>query len=292
MVQGNVWTQGKGVVDVLKAAALTNEGARWLPPPDLPADWRKTLSVGDAQLECWDTGGDGPAVIMLHPVTGKAEVFAFQLHALAAAGYRAIAYSRRGYEGSSEGSTEPGIATQDLRGVMDVLDVGSAALLAAGGGAGAALDFTRSYPARVTALILVCTLCGMSEPGSKGGAGALIPKQFRDLPIAFKELGPAFRWASPDGVAHWELASPAKRPPHPAPLKDITPATLNAIKQQVLMVGGDADLYVPPPRLHALAAEFSQCEAHVLRECGHAAHWEKPDEFNAVMLEFLSRVLD
>ena len=248
--------------------------------------------MDDTQLACWDTGGDGSAVILLHPVTGKAEVFAFQLHALAAAGYRAIAYSRRGYDGASVGSTEPGIATRDLQSVMDTLSLDAATLLAAGGGGGLALDFTRSCPTRVSALILVCTLCGMSEPGSKAGAGTLIPKQFRDLPIAFKELGPAFRWAFPHGVTLWEAASCATRPPHPPPTTDITPATLNAIKQQVLMVGGDADLYVPPPRLHALATQFSQCEAHVLRECGHAAHWEKPDEFNAVMLEFLVRVLD
>ena len=250
------------------------------------------IPVGESRLECWDTGGDGSAVILLHPVTGKAEVFAFQLHALAAAGYRAIAYSRRGYGESGAGSNEPGVATRDLHDLMDGLSLSAATLLAAGGGGGTAIDFARSFPARVRGLVLVCTLCGIAEPGSKGGAGALIPRQFHDLPISFKELGPAFRWTSPNGVSLWEDASCATLPPHPAPTEDITPATLTALKQQVLMVGGDADLYVPPPRLLALASRFSQCEAHILRECGHAVHWVRPDEFNAVMLEFLARISD
>ena len=247
--------------------------------------------MGDAQLELWDTGGDGPAVILLHPVTGTASVFAFQLHAFAAAGLRAIAYSRRGHGASDGASAEAGIATRDLVAVMDALGIERASLIALGGGGGTAIDFAGAYPERAVSLTLACSLCGMSEPGSKGGAGALIPAGFRELPVTFKELGPAFRWAYPDGVAAWEAASCFTRPPHPAPITPITPATLGDLDLPVLMVSGDADLYVPPPRLRALADAIGLCEVHVAPECGHSVHWERPDLFNAWVLDFLGRVL-
>ena len=272
-------------------SACSNSPAFWLPPDDLPSQWRFHQDVADTRLDGWDSGGDGPPVVMLHPVTGTADVFAFQLHALAAAGYRVIAYSRRGHGGSTNPSSEPGIATRDFIGLMDALGIANVTVLAAGGGGGTAIDVARQCPERVSALILACSLCGMSEPGSKGGAGAMLPPGFRALPITFKELGPAFRWAYPEGVARWEAASCQSVPAHPLPAEDISPATLAALNMPVLMVSGDADLYVPPPRLRALAGHVPEAEAHVVSECGHSVHWECPQVFNALILDFLGRAL-
>ena len=266
--------------------------SQWSAPPSLPKAWQTVHQVNGARLHCVDTGGSGHTVVLLHPVTGTASIFAFQLHALAAAGFRAISYSRRGHGGSDSPSDEPGIATKDLCSLLDLLSVEQCSLIAAGGGGGLAIDFAYQFPDRVTSLVLACSLCGMSEPGSVGGAGRLIPKGFRELPITFKELGPAFRWTNPDGVASWEKASCVERVPHPPAADPITTEMLTALDVPVLKISGDADLYVPPPRLMELAGHFKNCEAHVATGCGHAVHWERPEFFNGLVLDFLQRNVD
>lgn len=50
------------------------------------------------------SGGAGPAVVLSHPGRGSALTWPYQQPVLSAAGFRVIAYSRRGYYGSPAGS--------------------------------------------------------------------------------------------------------------------------------------------------------------------------------------------
>src|SRR5689334_21103147 len=71
------------------------------PPPapiSAPASVAKLAGV---DLWYWDSGGEGPALVLLHPATGSGLVWGYQQAAFAAAGYRVIGYSRRGFSGSS-----------------------------------------------------------------------------------------------------------------------------------------------------------------------------------------------
>ncbi|HTZ03097.1 MAG TPA: alpha/beta hydrolase, partial [Xanthobacteraceae bacterium] len=44
-----------------------------------------------------DTGGEGVPAVLLHPNTGTVEIWEPQIGALRAAGYRVIAFDRRGW---------------------------------------------------------------------------------------------------------------------------------------------------------------------------------------------------
>src|SRR5262245_27968065 len=67
------------------------------------------------RLYYWDTGGDGQPIMMLHPATGSALIWGYQQPVFAKAGYRVIAYSRRGHHNSEPvPRTNPGMASQDL----------------------------------------------------------------------------------------------------------------------------------------------------------------------------------
>jgi pimeloyl-ACP methyl ester carboxylesterase len=57
----------------------------------------------------------------------------------------------------------------------------------------------------------------------------------------------------------------------------------------VLVLTGEADLYAPPPLMRLIAAHLSRCEMVTLREVGHAAYWEAPQDFNHRVLDFLRR---
>ena len=78
--------------------------------------------IPDGELAYWDTGGSGPVVVLLHPATGTAETWSPQREPLAAAGFRVIAYTRRGHLGSTPVDPEhPVPATEDLRALIGAL---------------------------------------------------------------------------------------------------------------------------------------------------------------------------
>ena len=83
------------------------------------------VDVGEGvELWYWDTGGDGPAVVLMHAGTGSAAMWGYQQSAFAKRGYRVIAYSRRGHYKSSQGSGEsPGDVEEDLDKLVGHLDL-------------------------------------------------------------------------------------------------------------------------------------------------------------------------
>ncbi|OWA53569.1 hypothetical protein BV898_17992 [Hypsibius exemplaris] len=60
----------------------------------------------------------------------------------------------------------------------------------------------------------------------------------------------------------------------------------------MLLMTGDADLYIPPSVLRLQASHLAQAETLVLREAGHALNWEQPEAFNAALLLFLQKQPD
>ncbi|MCK6539502.1 MAG: alpha/beta hydrolase [Anaerolineales bacterium] len=57
----------------------------------------------------------------------------------------------------------------------------------------------------------------------------------------------------------------------------------------VLLVWGRNDTTVPLAHSDLLRDAMPQAEFHVIEECGHIPHYEKPDEFNPILLNFLSK---
>src|SRR5687767_15856352 len=83
-------------------------------------------------------------------------MWAPQLAALRAAGFRAIAYDRRGF-GDSPPAGEPFSHLDDLRGLLDELGVVRAHLCGCSQGGGLALALALADPARVAGLFLIST---------------------------------------------------------------------------------------------------------------------------------------
>ena len=61
------------------------------PPPEGQVD------LPGVHLSYSDTGGSGAAIVFVHAATGSRRVWDYQIPAFSAAGYRAIAYDRRGF---------------------------------------------------------------------------------------------------------------------------------------------------------------------------------------------------
>jgi pimeloyl-ACP methyl ester carboxylesterase len=250
-------------------------------------------ALPDARLAWWDTGGDGDPVVLLHAGTGSKEVWEHQRPALAAAGFRVVGYSRRGHLGSDAGPEDnPGTGSGDLLALADHLGLDRFHAVGTAAGAIVALDVALSHPARLLSVTLACTIFGIEDADYAALSRSLRPSGFEAMPPAFRELGPSYRAANPDGVARWlaleHAAIPGRQVRQPTASR-ITFAALATLRLPCLLMTGDADLWAPPSVQRMVARHIPQARTVVIAEAGHSAHWEQPTAFNAALLDFLVR---
>ncbi|MGE0416873.1 MAG: alpha/beta fold hydrolase [Acetobacteraceae bacterium] len=268
----------------------------WEPVP-IPAQAPVTdglVDVPGARIWYWDTGGSGHPVILLHAGTQSAMGWPYQQPVLAQAGYRVIAYSRRGYYRSEGGDVaDPGIGADDLHALVEHLRLPKVDLVAAAQGGFFALDYVLAWPERVRGIAIISSLMGVTDADYVAVNQRLRPKFFADLPHDFQELSPSYRAGNPEGLAAWhELDRQALNGPRITPKvkQPLTWARLESIRQPTLLMTGDSDLYTPPALLRMQARHMPHAEVHVIAEAGHSPYWEQPVVFNRLLLDFLGRL--
>jgi pimeloyl-ACP methyl ester carboxylesterase len=262
-------------------------------PEQVPAIER-FVDFGDARLWAWDTGGDGAAIVLCHPASQSCRIWGYQQPVFAAAGFRVIGYSRRGYYKSTTGlEGQPGTSVGDLIALLDGLGVTKAHLVGAAAGGITVLATAVAHPDRVASAVLAGTIFSPDEEEWREMFGRLGLTAVRGTaPTEFLELGPSYRARNPDGVAQFveleKTAKPSGRFNQPTGVS-VTWAALARTRTPTLLLTGEADLYAPPPLQDLIARHLPNREMATMREVGHAAYWEAPDVFNAKVLDFLSR---
>lgn len=256
------------------------------------------------------TAGNGLPVVLLHGFAGSAEEWRPTLVALAGQGYRAIAVDALGFGRSDK----PGDAPYSLSlyadlyaGLLDTLDLESAAFIAHSMGGKFALATAILHPTRLTRLVLVDTDgFAPASPLTKAG----------DWPI----LGPAFLWVSAQTVvvraflkaafAHPEifvtpeliersrnaLSGPDNRRALQALCRhydaiDLQRSGLRArlyeIRCPTLIVWGAQDRVFSPDYGKVVQQEIPGSHLVLLPNCGHFPHIEAADDFQRIVIAFL-----
>ena len=264
-----------------------------IPVPPQPAFTESIADIGDAKIWYTDTGGAGVPVVMVHPASGSGLVWLYQRPALHAAGYRVITWSRRGCHGSSPVDLQnPGIASHDLLKLVNQLGLGTFHLVCCAAGGRVGTDFGFSHPDRVRSIVVASNSFGVSDGIIAETAARIRPEGWDEWPWWFRELGPSYRAANPEGTKLWiDLEHQGAAPDgHRQKTAHIaTEAMLAEFKPPTLLMTGDADTSTPPATLRLMAARIPGSEICVLPECGHSAYWERPDLFNAAVLDFIGR---
>lgn len=255
---------------------------------DLPPG--QLAELGGVRIWYRDSGGTGVPVIFLHAASGNSAMWEHQIQPFVAAGFRFIAYDRRGHGRSvAVDGPERGSLARDLELLVKRLNLDRIHLVGTAAGGGVAFDYALSFPQRLRSLVIANSLGGVTDPGYVAMGRRLRPApQFDALPVEFRELGPAYRAANPEGVARWTGLSRSGSQPA-GPLNRITFSALEGIKAPVLLITGDADLYTPPPVLKMFAQRIKGASSLIVPECGHSAYWERPDIFNRAVLDFVRR---
>ena len=246
------------------------------------------------------------AVVLLHAASGNSLMWEHQISALTGAGYRFLAIDYRGVNG------RPGAYdwSDQIDALVGHLNISRFHLLGTAAGGGAGFQYALAYPTKVRSLIVANSHGNVTDKDYVDMGKRIRPSpQFDDLPVEFRELGPSYRAAHPDGVQRWlalsarqpgaEMASDKARDGYVTragaerfalrPERMVTWAKLEALKVPTLLITGDADLYTPPSVLRMFLAHMHAAESAIIPETGHSSYWESPGSFNDVVLGFMGK---
>ena len=270
------------------------------PPPAQVAVHEGSITVPGGSLFYWDTRAAGPAVLLLHPLTGSAQSWPYQRPAFTEAGLRVVAFSSRG---AYRSAGPPGHAVDDVKAIADALGISTFHVVGSAAGAFTALRFALAYPSRVRSLTLSCSLCGVSEPSYLALMKSIQVAAFDALPSEVKELSASYRAANPNGVRRWlEIEAHARSAGTAGTARSLSLADrakelasgpafadLARLDLPVHLLYGDADLYAPPAFGRILARQFRRADLSIIGETGHSAFWEQPNVFNRAVIDFIRR---
>jgi pimeloyl-ACP methyl ester carboxylesterase len=261
-------------------------------PEQLPAT-EGIAELPDTRLGYWDTDGSGEPVVLLHPASGSALVWLYQQPVFTRAGYRVIAYSRRNYYNSDPAPEDnPGTASGDLHNFIEFLGLERFHVVSSAAGGSVAADYAFSHTERLLSLTVSSNNLAAAKGYIADTAASIRTKEWDDLPRWFRELGPSYRAANPEGVKKWtelnhksELGKGARQ----KLVNIVTPEKLETLKVRTLLMTGAADMFTPPSITRMIARHVPNREVVIAPECGHSIYWEQPDFFNRTVLEFIGR---
>jgi pimeloyl-ACP methyl ester carboxylesterase len=264
-----------------------------VPIPEQVAATEGMAELPGTRLGYWDTGGSGEPIVLLHPASGSALIWLYQQPVFAKAGYRVIAYSRRNYYNSDLTSEEhPGTGSEDLHHLIQFLELERFHAVSSAAGGSVAADYALSHPERLLSLTVSSNNLAATSGYIAETAAKIRMKEWDDLPRWFRELGPSYRGANPEGVRKWtelNAKSETGKGARQKLVNIVTPEKLETLTVRTLLLTGAADMFTPPSIMRMIARHVPDNEVVVAAECGHSIYWERPEFFNRIVLEFIGR---
>jgi pimeloyl-ACP methyl ester carboxylesterase len=249
------------------------------------------FAVPDAELWYEDSGGTGPVVVLLHPLTGNTESWEFHSKQFSNNGYRCISFDRRGW-GRTRVSVDsrPVPASTDLSCLIDALCDEPFHLVASGAGAAVGLDYAQSFPNRLRSLVLSSGSCGIRDPDYLELQETIRTSEYRSATRDIRELSAEYRTLNPEGHSRWiEIESRSRRPDAPLTTyrNELTFAKLADLLVPTMLLAGTVDTQFKA--MPEVAKRIPGASWATLPGASHAAFWEQPEAWGLLVLEFLSK---
>jgi 3-oxoadipate enol-lactonase len=247
--------------------------------------------------------GSGEAVIFLHGVGTTRSSWDAQLAHFHATHF-AVAWDARGYGDSDDYDGDLNFAVDfsgDLANVLDELNIQTAHIVGLSMGGFIAQCFYFAHPQRVATLTLAHTFPSFRALGDTF-VDQFVATRFQPLldggtPADAADatvkglLGPR---ASEAARRHFHTSLCAlRRDSYIKALRGLlqqgAPGVLEDITVPTLLLTGDHDRLAPPPVSRDMAHRIAGSEIMIIPDCGHLSNIERPDEFNRILRDFVSR---
>jgi pimeloyl-ACP methyl ester carboxylesterase len=247
-----------------------------------------------------DTGGKLGPVVLAHEVLMDRQMFAPQI-AARNSGLRIITWDARCH-GETETTDDPFTywdLAEDLRGLLDHLEIQRAVIGGAGQGGFVALRFALKYPQRVEALILLDTEAGAEDPRKVAMYEAMLDAWEADglsdqLAEAIAAIILGNQWPGRHAwIAKWrQWPRSLLRPALEALVgREDIHDRLGEIKAPALVIHGTADAAIDIELAERLCAELANSQPLITVEGGgHASNLTHPKLVNLVVQQYLSKL--
>ncbi len=247
----------------------------------------------------YEVSGYGPPVVFINGLTMDLNGWLLQVEPFSRR-YRMLRYDCRGQGGSDKPDTDYSqeMHAEDLRGLMEKLEIPRAHIIGLSNGGMIAQHFALGFPEKTGALVLADTcshvdtlldliITSWINSAEAGGSGLrydvalpyLFSEEFTkknlDRMMAMKEVNMALNPVRP--VVSLSKASRSHD------LRD----RVSEIKAPTLIIAGEEDILVPVRYSRILREKITNSTLVTIKHCGHVPPIEKPDEFNQIVMRFL-----
>ncbi len=251
--------------------------------PRLPAGGEQGYVENVGSRIWYSTHGSGSPVVLLHGGLGHSGNWGYQAAALVADGYRAILIDSRGHGRSSrdERPFSYELMAGDVLAVMDALRLEHAALAGWSDGACTALILAAAASSRVAGVLFFG--CNMDPSGvKKFEATAAMNRCFARHRKDYAELS-----ATPEDFDRFVEDVGLMQRTQP----NYSAEDLAKIRVPVVIVQSEHDEFIKREHAEYLAQTVPNAELVILSQVSHFAPLQRPDVFNATLLEFVGKVL-
>ncbi len=257
-----------------------------------------------------DTGGTGRTVVLIHGWPLSKQSWGAQIPALVGAGYRVVAYDRRGFGHSDKpsGGYDYDTLTEDLDGLMTELDVQDATLVGFSMGGGEVARYVSKYgQERLRSVVfasavppyMLQTDDNPQGPLTKDHAAQMTSDLTADRDAFFDQFTTDF--FSVNGVLkvseaqRQEAIAMCQQADQKAALacmksfgsEDLR-ADLTKVTIPTLVIHGDGDSVVPFDGSGARTHDaIPHSHLHMIADAPHGCNVSHPEDFNSSLIEFL-----
>jgi len=245
---------------------------------------------GDAELY-YEVHGSGAAIVFAHGAGGNAAIWYQQVPHFAGR-YRVVTFDHRGFGRSTTPADQlsSDAFAADLLAILDDAAIDRAVIVAQSMGGWTAVSTALAAPERVAGVVLANTPGPARSPEIEAAMKAVRDRARDTAAVATAALAPGLAERDPAKAFLYAQISGFNRPIDLATLLARTePAGIDELKVPIRMVVTDQDELFPAAALRSVSARY-RADVIEITGAGHSAYFEKPDEFNAAVDEFLTTI--
>lgn len=255
----------------------------------------------DSERVYFETWGEGEVVLFSHGMGGNHAIW-YQQVPFFARRFRVVTWDQRGFGRSTAqtGDIGPQPSIRDIERLFDHLGVDRAHLIGQSMGGWATLGFAQRYPDRALSVVLADTIGGIFTPEIRESFGAYAEVIANSPPpdqlplgahpavggqLAEEDLARSFLYSQIGGLTASPSAVTISRLLASSDLTD----RVDRVPVPLLFVVGENDPIFPPGMIKQAAELVPGSEVAVIPDAGHSPYFERPGDWNRVVLEFLQR---
>jgi 3-oxoadipate enol-lactonase len=254
----------------------------------------------------YEIAGSGFPLVLVHAGVADRRMWTGQFAAFAER-YRTVRYDLRGF-GDSVAAPGPFTHHDDLRALLDALEIDRAHLVGLSLGGKTALDFVLTAPERVAGLVLSGSSPSGAPASDKLRAGWKAVEELYEAGDVAGAIAYELRmWVDGPGRPEGSVDPPVRelvrqmeevafaRYKTDPPMEEgkLDPPALDRLAEVVsptLLIVGDQDYQEKVEHARLMATEIPNARLEIVPNTAHMVNMEEPELFNRLVLEFLGAV--